>query len=284
MRLWVVSLFTLLLLILPASAEEITIEGVSSQTVNAAEGNVFTFIQLHNIDRSATTTISLDTDTYTFNANITYLNWYSTQVDTSFYCKVEGNTSYLTDTWYFLPLEDLAFQFGSKDDLLVGLVGGGNAIVPLVMYDGKDVYPPSSFTLTSDAALDITYHEVESSGASYSLTDELKKMVEKVPYVGPLVVQTLSITASLVVSFYTYAVFAIENWAILIMTFETFVLLRAVIIMQGRGKQSKKISKAITSIVSDNKKMIEFTIIVFTKIITLVYDAIKTIGAWVPFT
>ncbi|WP_406661578.1 hypothetical protein V7O66_03420 [Methanolobus sp. ZRKC3] len=282
MRLYIASLIALLLLVLPASATDTTIEGVSSQYLDAAEGNVFSYIQLHNVDPASVTSLYLDTDTYTFDADITYLNWYSSQVQTSFFSKIENTTYSFSDTWYHLPVDDLSFQFGSKDDFLEGLAAGGPNI-PLTMYNAT-VYPPQYFDFSSDAAIDVTYHEVEFDSAAFTLTDAIKNIIEKVPIVGPHVVLALSLTGSIAATFYTYAVFTIENWAILLMTFETFVLFRAVIIMQGRGKQSKKISKALTSIVSDNKAMLEFMINVFTKIIELVYSAIKAIGAWIPFT
>ena len=60
--------------------------------------------------------------------------------------------------------------------------------------------------------------------------------------------------------------------------------LRATIIMQGRGKVSRKLSKAIQSIASDNRTMFEFFINAFTRIINLVFSAVKAIGEWIPFT
>ena len=54
--------------------------------------------------------------------------------------------------------------------------------------------------------------------------------------------------------------------------------------MQGRGKVSRKLSKAIQSIASDNRTMFEFFINAFTRIINLVFSAVKAIGEWIPFT
>lgn len=286
MKLYIASIIALLLLAIPASATETLITGTDSYNGVAAQGYVYSLIKIQNIDIDSVSSLSLDSPTYSLNATFSNVTSLSCMVHASFYNKITGNTSYYSDTWYhYFSLFDPYFSIGQKS-YTTGFVTGGVGSGSQYFYLPDVVsYAPANFTFSSDGSVDLELYTISSDEeAGFVFTGVILDIIEKVPIIGPYIANALSISGSIVSSFFTIAVFAIKNWAILLMTFETFVLLRAIVILQRKGKQSRKISRALSSIASDNRLMLEFVISTTTKIIELVYSAIRAIGAWIPFT
>lgn len=280
-----VLLLALFLCACPAGAMEVVdVEDVTSCEFYLDDGYVYTMIIVQGVDPERVSEFIVNSETYILEVNITHLNYYSSVVDASFYDRVSGNSSEYSETWYhILPIDTMYFQIGSGNYLFEGTVTGGVRVSRLL--SDEIVFAPSNFTFSSDSPVNLRLFEmaVEESG-SISLTDTFFSIIGGVPYVGPYIVDTLRITSAVVSTFFTTCWLVIENWAVLLLAFETFVLLRAITILQGRGKHSKKLSKAIVSIVSDNRVLFEFLINAFSRILELVFSAVKAIGSWVPFT
>lgn len=285
MKLYIASIIALLLLAIPASAYETSlVTGTDSYNGVAGEGYVYSLIYVQNIDLNSVSSLNLDSSTYSLNAAFTNVTSLSCTVDTSFYNKMTGNTSYYSETWYHFSLFDAYFIIGSESYTTGTIIGGIDSVRYYYLAEGVS-YAPSNFTFSSDGPVDLELYTISGDeNPGFVFTDAILNIIEKVPIVGQHLADALSISGSMLSSFFTIALFAVKNWAILLMTFETFVLLRAIVILQRKGKQSRKISRALSSIAADNKKMIEFVVNVSTKILELVYSAIKAIGAWIPFT
>lgn len=282
MRLPFVCFLALLLLILPASADYNTVSGTTSYNGVADTGYVYSLIVFDSVDISEVSSISLDSSTYTFNVSISNVTSYTCLVNATFYSKVSGNTSYYSDTWYHYSLSDAYFSVGSED-YITGYAYGGTYDRNILFEEGSTA--PSEFTFTSDAPVDLILYQIPgNSDAGFTLSGMLLGIVKVIPVIGPYLSDGLVMVGYVLSAFFSTAYFIVKNWAILLMTFETFVLLHAITLLQGRGKQSKKIAKALRSIASDNKAMIEFVVNAFVRILQLIYTAIQAIGAWIPFT
>lgn len=281
-------LLILALLITPAAAAELTeVSGTTSYNGDPGEGYIFSMVKIEGVDPGTDTEISLNSDTYTFNLSIDNVNSYSSYVNSTYTNKVSGEVSNYSDKWYYLFYDDFYFEIGSPGTLYgdtdVGYVAG--AVRTLTMLSDDVVYAPTEFTLTSDAPVDLELYTVEGSQVNtFEASAVIMDIIGKVPVVGAFIVSALEITGALASGFFAVASLVVEGWPILLLTFECFVLMRAIVIMQGRGKITRRLGRSIESIVNDNRVMIEFVINAFTRLVSLVFDAVKAVGSWIPFT
>lgn len=282
MKLPIVCFLALLLLILPASASDsYTATGTTSYSGTADSGNVYSLIEIKNIDLDTIGTINLTSSTYSFTASFSNVTALSCTANVVFTDYVTGNTSYYSSTMYhYYSLFDPYFTIGQKK-YTTGFITGGVGSSQYFYMEDAISYAPSEFSYSSNGPVDLVMYQIDDdSSTGFTLTESIANLVNNIPVVGPYLSTALIVTGYILSTFFTTAFFIIDNWAILLMTFETFVLLHAITLLQGKGKQSKKIANALRSIASDNKAMLDFVISVFVKILSLIFDIIKAL----PFT
>jgi len=268
----------LLLCVVPVSAMDVVdVEAISSGEFVADDDSVYSLVIVRNVDPQCVSNFTLDSETYSFEVNITYLNYFSSDVDTSFYSKVSGNTSTYSDTWYhILPFDNLYFELGSGNYDLQGLVTGGVRVSRLL--SDELVFAPGNFSIVSDFPVDIRFYEIayDETGA-VDLSGVIIELIAEIPVVGVYIADVLLIVKSVTSAFLTLAVVCITNWAFFLVLFETMVFFHATSVLQK--KERKKSSEAITAsfmaIGSDNKMLFDFLVNVFTKIIDMFTGAVR---------
>lgn len=259
-----------------SAMDVINVEGFSYGVFAAADNSVYTMIQINNVDPEYVSHFIIDSNTYTFEANITYLSGVSSQVNTSFYSKITENTSTYSEIWYHvLPFDDLYFVLGSGNYDLEGSVSGGVRVSRSI--SDEVVFAPENFSIVSDHPVDLRLYEVliEDTGPII-ISDEILDLVRKIPFVGEYVYQILSIVRSIVSAFVILAYISIKNWTFFLVLFESFVFFHATSIMQNTsGKPSKLITESFIAIASDNKLLLDFLVNVFTQIINMFVGAVR---------
>lgn len=261
----------------PASAMDvINFEDVSNGMFVAADGSVFSMVQINNVNPEYVSHFIIDSNTYTFEANITYLNGISSQVNTSFYSKITENTSTYSEIWYHvLFFDDLYFVLGSGNYDLEGSVSGGVRVSHSI--SDEIVFAPVDFSIVSDHPVDIRLYEVLIEDTDpIIISNEILELIRKIPFVGEYIYQILSIVGSVVSAFVILAYISIKNWTFFLVLFESFVFFHATSILQNtRGKSSKSITESFKAIASDNKLLLDFLVNVFTKIIDMFIGAVR---------
>lgn len=274
---WLFTISMLLLCVAPVSAIDVSIiEDISSGNFTADEGYVYSWISVVNVDPRYVSNFTLDSETYTFEVNITYLNSYSSDVSTSFYSKVTGNTSTFHEKWYhILFISDLYFELGSQGRDLQGMVFGGMIVGHLL--SDEVVFAPGYFSIVSNHPIDVRFKElrIEDAG-SILLPHNLFELIRDVPYIGEHIYQVLSIVGSITSAFVILAYISIKNWTFFLVLFESFVFFHATSIMQNKqGKSSALITESFKAIASDNKLLLDLLVNVFTQIINMFVGAVR---------
>ena len=274
---WLFTISILLLCVAPVSAIDVSIiEDISSGNFTADEGYVYSWISVVNVDPRYVSNFTLDSETYTFEVNITYLNSYSSEVSTSFYSKVTGNTSTFHEKWYhILFISDLFFELGSKGRDLQGMVFGGMIVGHLL--SDEVVFAPGYFNIVSNHPVDVRFKElrIEDAGSIF-LPHNLFELIKDVPYIGEYIYQILNIVGSITSAFVIFAYISIKNWTFFLVLFESFVFFHATSIMQNKqGKSSALITESFKAIASDNKLLLDLLVNVFTQIINMFVGAVR---------
>jgi len=274
---WLFTISILLLCVSPVSAMEVfNIKDVSSGNFTAGDDCVYTAIYILNADPELVSHFIVDSDTYTFEANITYLNSFSSEISTSFYSKMTGNTSTYNETWYhILFFDDLYFELGSGNYDIQGTVHGGVRVSRLL--SDEIVFAPKSFSIISDHPVDVRFYEAHSDDLDpIDLSGTLFELIKEVPFIGEYIYQILSIIRAIISTFIIFACILLKNWSLFFVLFESFVFFHATSIAQNkRGKSSALITESFKVIASDNKLLLDLLVSVFTQIINMFVGAVR---------
>ena len=195
----------------------------------------------------------------------------------------------MPDTWGIASNGINAKTYREIDpvEILSSYIGPGGIVMDIIDFDetpllfsmGWDNYyngfvePPFTFQVVADGPLVIRYR-ISSLADIYTQIEESKsnwilRAISNIPYVGPITATSLEVVAIIAITFLSILWFAVINWAIIFLMFETFVLAHAIMMVRGAETPLAGIIDAFMVIATDNLAMLRFVI-----------DAIVLIIGW----
>lgn len=285
-------LLAFMCLVCPASADEwIAADDVTQYTYSADNtDDVVSAIRFIGIEPGTSFTMQSETSIL----NVTYTSSNFIFVDTV--VKYTDLNNYSVEQWngskLYNPVGDNYVSLDSQGwGLTSGTLYGDNDIIEIGGAPMRsNVAPPGSFTFQSNKEITLKYYLMprqdlnQNKGYAGSVADNAIGMIALVPIIGPFMAQGLTITGGVMALFIRIATIVTGSSVILFLAAEVFILMRATVVAQRSRQATKRISNSIQSIIDDNAALIRFVIDAFTKLLELLYSAVRAVGSWIPFT
>ncbi len=283
-------------LVCPASADDtdewITVEGVSDYTYTT-DGSDTSVAAIRVMDMGTDTSFTLQTQSSILEVDYStsYLAFVDYQI--KYTDTLNQSVTWYNGTFFNNPLVSKYVSLDSQGGgithgTFIGSLGAleikGSSILRVT------VAPPVSFSFSSNEDVTLQYYVMhdEDLMQSMSFTENLAAKaiagIALIPFVGTYLVQGLTITGGVMALFIRIATIVIGSSVILFLAAEMFILMRATVVAQRSKQATKRISNSIQSIIDDNAALIRFVIDAFTKLLELLYSAVRAVGSWIPFT
>lgn len=149
-----------------------------------------------------------------------------------------------------------------------------------VYYDGY-IEPPQTFTLSSDGPIDVLF-EVTTIQEAYERNDRglgefALNIIRTIPFVGDIAANSLELIYNLFRFFINILIVCVENWPILFVLIETFILLHCASMIFSADTALDAIVGFSYTFAKDNVGLIYFIWDLITKAFGLLFDIISSL-------